>query len=204
MTEEVALMPSGQFVKARSLFPELANISDPELRGNCEGLLNDCLALGPWQDPASMPFIRDPAAAAVDNVMHTRAVVAAACAMARALAETMDVRVDPDSVVCAALLHDASKWLEFAPAEDGAGTEYSALGKMLTHPNIAVALAAYRRLPEDIVHAIAAHSPRSKVPTDSPLAVIIHHADAAAADCARLACGLPAVHKAAAPDVNVR
>ena len=180
-----------------AIFPELDAIDDAALREGCAALLGDCITSSAWaEEPERLPFLPTPDGVRRDNVAHTRDVVAASLALAAALELRLDTPISHDHVRAAALLHDASKWLEYEPAADApSGAVPSALGLQLPHPFQAVAHAHGLGLPDVVVNAIAAHTPFNDVQAESLVAVIVHHADMVLTDAALLAAGRPSTCK---------
>jgi putative nucleotidyltransferase with HDIG domain len=178
----------------RSWFPEIDEIEDRALRRSCAAILEHCIRAGGWEQPDDLPFLPELAGTPFDNVTHTRDVAATALALAGPLTERLAAIVPRDRVLAAALLHDASKWVEYEPDGRG-GARLSARGRDLPHPGAAVAKALELGLPEDVVNAIAAHSPFNAVPTATAVAVVVHHADMVVMDAVLLGLGRPPVCK---------
>lgn len=182
-------------MSVREWFPEIDEIEDESLRDGCAAVLEQCITEGGWTDPVDLPFIPALHGTRFDNITHTRDVLAVALAMASALEGRAGTPIPADHVRVAALLHDASKWIEFAPSANGAPHALSARGEELAHPTYAVVKAIEQGLPEEIVNAIAAHTPFNAIPARSVVAVLVHHADMVVMDAALLETGRPTACK---------
>lgn len=178
-----------------ALFPEALAITDEALRRDTVALLERCLKESQWDSPESAAFTPEIPAERFDGVHHVRAVTGVACAIASQVEELLGVTVDRDRLVSACLLHDASKWLEYEPGEDGAFV-LSEFGRSIPHAAYIAALALEAGLPAEIVEAITTHTPQNALQPSSAIGVILHHADMIVADCCRLSVGLPARGKA--------
>lgn len=110
----------------------------------------------------------------ISNVEHTNQVVACALAMASAVERIQGVKVDRDTLIAGAILHDIDKLLIFHPSSG----ETTQMGMNLAHTTIGAHLALKAELPLEIVHVIAAHSSNySSTSPKSVEAVIVYHAD---------------------------
>jgi len=110
----------------------------------------------------------------ISNVEHTNQVVECALAMATVVEGRQGVKIERDTLIAGAILHDIDKLLIFRPTSG----ETTQMGNRLAHTTIGAHLALKAGLPLGIVHAIAAHS--SNYSTMSPKsveAVIVYHAD---------------------------
>ncbi len=150
-------------------FPEINEIKDEELRKKVIKTWTMAMERGGWKDLKGIPYTL---VIETDRefVEHTRMVTKTAMAVAFAR-EGLDM----DYVIAAALLHDVGKLLEFT-VKDGKVVK-SDYGKMIRHPVSGAILASEAGLPDEIVHAIVAHSKEGDAVKRTPLAVLIHHAD---------------------------
>ncbi len=150
-------------------FPEIEEIGDEELRNRVIATWDMAMQKGGWKDLKGIPYTL---VIETDRefVEHTRMVTKTAMGAAAARGD-----LDMDMVIAAALLHDVGKLLEFE-VKDGKVVK-SAYGRMIRHPVSGAILASDAGLPDEIVHAIIAHSREGEAVKRTPLAVLIHHAD---------------------------
>jgi putative nucleotidyltransferase with HDIG domain len=110
----------------------------------------------------------------ISNVEHTNQVVACAIAIAGVVKREQGVRIDMDTLIASAILHDVDKLLIFHPSTG----KTTPMGGFLAHTAIGCHLALKAGLPLEIVHAIASHSRNySSTPPNSAEAAILYHAD---------------------------
>jgi hypothetical protein len=177
------------------LFPEASEIGDADLRDKTVRLLQELIDEGNWASPGDMPFVLDIPASRFDAVQHVHAVVGATVAVAEVVERVLGIAVNRDELLSAALLHDASKWVEYAPDGVNGKPTYSAMGAQLPHASYVAVKAAEAGLPAPVVQAIASHTPQNSFPTSSAMAAILHHVDLAITDSCRLAAGLKPLFK---------
>ena len=110
----------------------------------------------------------------ISNVEHTNQVVACALAMADVIERDQGMKVDMDTLIAGAILHDIDKLLIFHQSSG----ESTHMGMHLAHTTIGAHLALKAGLPLEIVHVIAAHSSNySSISPRSVEATIVYHAD---------------------------
>ena len=150
-------------------FPEIMEIQDEELREKVIQVWDMAMQRGGWDELRGIPYtlVIETDREFVD---HTRMVTRTAIGAAKARGD-----LDMDMVIAAALLHDVGKLLEFT-VKDGKVVK-SDYGRMIRHPVSGAILASEAGLPDEVVHAIIAHSKEGDAVKRTPLAVLIHHAD---------------------------
>ena len=162
-------------------FPELALVSDAELRGQIIATWEAALALATVPDPSAVPF----ALAAPGESLHThiRLVTKNALALAEVIVERGHPPLDRDLLLAACLLHDVDKLLMVEP--DGAeGFRGSSNSRRLGHGVLGAMLCREQGLPEEVVHLVVTHTARSPLPPEPFEGVVLHYADFLAADSA--------------------
>lgn len=166
------------------LFPELNEISSPELRARVVDIWVECWSESEWERLEEAP--RYPG---TNQLLHThvRAVTKHAIAVTDTLASLHDIHADRDTVVAAALLHDTSKLLEYAP--DGDGAKYAT--PLIQHGAYTGHKAWKYSLPETLIHAIMSHTRESNLPPKTLEAAIVCYVDRADADFLRFSLGQP-------------
>ncbi len=153
----------------KKAFPEIDEIKDEDLRNKVIATWDMAMRKGGWNDLKGIPYTLTMETDR-EFVEHTGMVTRIAMGAAKARRD-----LDMDMVIAAALLHDVGKLLEFE-VKDGKVVK-SAYGKMIRHPVSGAILASEAGLPDEIVHAIIAHSKEGEAVKRTPLAVLIHHAD---------------------------
>ncbi len=166
--------------KIAGLLPEIGQISDPRLKEQVAAVWLKLWELSGYSDLTEAFFMPDiPDVSLID---HTRSVTRNAVAIARTLEELHGVRVNYDRLLAAALLHDASKCVEYERKPDGTYGR-SEVGKNLPHSYLVVETGRQVGLPDDICHLVAAHSPTSPVVPRYIEGAILLHADLVDLDC---------------------
>jgi len=165
-----------------SLFPELALISDHQMRQGVitvwETLFHTCS----YDRIEDAPFIAPmPQISLVD---HTRCTTLGALRLAEVIKSLHGVEVRQDILVAAGLLHDASKLVEYEPDGSG-GHRKSALGGAVPHAMIAAEEARRAGLPLDVVNIVVMHPfhpPHIHLRPKCIEHLLVHYGDLAGAD----------------------
>ena len=142
-----------------SLFPEVNEISDPEIRRKVINCWLMALEESDWERIEDMRWIPGKMTV-ISNVQHCRGVARIGLAMARTLNASEDVapggKANVDTVVAGCLLHDVGKLFEYSGAANDTG-EKTPLGKRMMHHITGTYLAIKAGLSAEIVHCIEAH-----------------------------------------------
>lgn len=94
--------------------------------------------------------------------------------MADVIERTQKIKINLDTLIAAAILHDVDKIILF---HESTG-KLTPFGKLLTHTHLAKFLALEENLPFEVIHAISAHSPNfSKDSPNTAEALIISKLD---------------------------
>ena len=158
----------------RRALPEIDLIADEALRAQVADTLIVLWKESGWDDLYAVPYLTE--LPEVSWVQHTRFVAAGTARMVDLYKEITGRALDRDLAVAAALLHDGSKFQEYARAE--AGYVKSELGLKLQHSFCVAHVALERGLPLDLVHLIASHTPMCFVPPRLPEGWIVREVDA--------------------------
>ena len=155
-----------------TLFPEVALIEDSAMRTGVEAVWQEL-----WQasDLESIDQLVTSPEMPYPHIPHNRAVVEMALAVADAFEKFHGVRVDRDVLLAAALLQDASKLIEYAPA--GEEVVYSKLGKQYPHAFWAAHVALQHGLPDSVCHIIIHHTPQAAKFPSSLEGKILYYVD---------------------------
>lgn len=109
-----------------------------------------------------------------DVLNHTLSVVELCEKTADVLEKIVDLKLNRDNLIAAAILHDVMKLFEWKRGETG--LEHS--GIMLDHGTLGVAELYHRGFPEEIIHVIAAHfGETGPTPPRTFEALIFYHLD---------------------------
>lgn len=121
------------------------------------------------------------------NVDHTNQVCRACEKMAEMAFEVLNLKLNMDSLLAGALLHDVDKMVIF-DARTGGWTE---AGRRTSHALEGASMARAEGLPEEVVHIIESHSTKfSPHPPISLEALILRQADIIIASAVYMAQGL--------------
>jgi len=165
--------------KLIELFPEIAHITDNNIRAKTCAAFQEAMSRGGWtlNDLDRIPFTLLIPNCPVGLLTHMRSVVQTAIRVA----DTLDgfynkyYQVDRDMLLSGAILHDVGKLMEYAETEKG--FVKSQVGRIMRHPFSGAALALKHGLPDEVQHIIAVHAHEGDGAYRSPAAVIVHHAD---------------------------
>ena len=173
----------------RALLPEIAGIGDPALAKAVVDIWLEFWEMSAWDRLEDVP--KNPKSLADRPLLaHVRAVTQQAIATGRIVREQHGIAVDMDLLTVAALLHDVSKLLEYAPeaGTPGVSTRY---GTLIQHGVGTAASVLNRDLPLDLAHLIITHTTASGMPPRTIEAVILHYVDYADSDVLLMAEGRP-------------
>jgi len=169
--------------KIRELLPEIEWIQDKELQDKVVNTYQEAMIIGNWkpEDMNKIPFtllIPDCPHSYLDHVRGVTRVAKASMEEFNAVyaSNSSRYKLDNDTVVAGALLHDVGKLVEYMKEADGKAVK-SQLGKDLRHPFTGVHLALRNGCSSRIAHIIANHSTEGDGTLRSPEAVIVHKAD---------------------------
>ncbi|MGL5513448.1 MAG: HD domain-containing protein, partial [Sporomusa sp.] len=176
------------------IFPEIDWIKNEKIKQ----AVIDChiyvMSKSGWtiEDYDKMPFIKSFTGCPVSCLQHNR-IVTRMCKMLleeynASYQNSGNYRLDHDTVIAGAILHDIGKFLEWEKIE-GSESVKSKQGKLLRHPVSGAIVAAMHGLPDEIVHCIFVHSTEGNTAKRSPEAVLIWKADELNFDCIRSAMG---------------
>ena len=157
------------------LFPRIRDIKDDDLRNKVINVWLKAWKMSDYkriEDHSSWPPEREKIQ--LSNVEHTNQVVECAIAVAKVIEQTQKIKINLDTLIGAAILHDVDKIILF---HESTG-KLTPFGKLLTHTHLGSFLALEENLPSEVVHAIGAHSPTySKDSPQTPEALIISKLD---------------------------
>jgi putative nucleotidyltransferase with HDIG domain len=124
---------------------------------------------------------------AYTNVEHTNQVCQACEKMATIASEILGLKLNMDSLLAGALLHDVDKMVIFDAQTGG----WTGVGRRTSHAVMGASMARAEGLTEEVAHIIEAHSTKfSPHPPESIEALIVRHADLVVAHSVYLAKGL--------------
>ncbi len=161
------------------ILPEIKWIENTKLREKVVATWVDGLERGGWkpQDIERMPFTLAKKVSA-NFAQHVRSVTRICAAVADTFDEIyggVDLKLDKDTLLAGALLHDVGKLVEMEEV-DGAFRK-SGDGKIVRHAFSGVALADAHGLPAAVQHIIGTHSKEGDPFKRIPESIICHFAD---------------------------
>jgi putative nucleotidyltransferase with HDIG domain len=187
MTADPTIVTDADRAYVRDLFPELAQVADPELANKAVEIWAETWKESPWKRIEDAPKNPETVAPRHKLVPHTRAVTVQGIAMAKATQEFHDLPVNLDLVIAGCNLHDVSKLMEYEPGGDGSGK--SRFGGMIQHAAYGVHKALAHGLPLELVHIVGSHTTQSRLAPKTTEAIIVYYADYADSDALMLEAG---------------
>ena len=191
MTEDEAVKDEESVAR---VFPLLAQLNDDWV-GSVVRIWTALWHESAWSELLACPY--NPVAPSVSLVSHVCQVTDGALELAIVAEKWSGVAVDRQVVIAAGLLHDASKLVEYEPAETG-GARKSEFGRLNQHATYAAHKAQEEGLPEHVVEIVINHTVQAVEVPQTVEALCVYYADMCAADIARLIDGAPlavAAHK---------
>lgn len=162
------------------IFPQLARISDDDLRSKVVACWDEAIKRGGWsvEELDTIPFtLTLEEQVNISIAAHTNHVTNCAIALGEVMSSAYKgmFDIDMDILIAGGLLHDVGKLLEFA--RNGEDFVVSVDGRLRRHPISGLALAAELGLPETVQHMIATHSWEGDKAHRTPESYIVHHSD---------------------------
>jgi hypothetical protein len=163
-----------------SLFPEIHEIGDNELKEKVIACWEEAIAFRGWTEDLlrNIPFTLLAENVQITFIDHVRAVCRMCIACDDVLSEMhgeKKTQVNRDYLISGALLADVGKLLEYEIV-DGK-SQKSDYGTHIRHPFSGVGLAFKHGLPSEVMHVIATHSKEGAGEKRRPESIIFHHAD---------------------------
>lgn len=166
------------------LFPDLASISDADLRDRVAAVWDEAISTGcggkGWSvaELRAIPFTLLAGDIDLSFIEHLNSCVKQCIAIEKVLNEVFGDRVPihHDHLVAGALLADVGKPLEFDKDTQGRVIKGS-FGEMLRHPFSGVGLCFKHGIPPEVMHIVATHSHEGDKVQRSIESIIFHHAD---------------------------
>ncbi len=162
--------------------PDIMRISDEKIRSDTASVYQELLRGSKWKDIAQQYITSK---IPISGVEHVNAVVAMSVQMAKIITDRHNIMVNMDYLISGAILHDASKLVEYEPGSDG--ETRTKLGDLGQHTMKCVALMISRKMPEEIIHIVVSHTPQSATVPKTVEAVIVYFADSADYNVLRIA-----------------
>lgn len=181
-------MSSNEAEHLCQLFPSINKIGDMSLRAKVVETLLRTWKESSWERIELVPF--NPRVQGCTLVQHTNSVVDISLAIAHILQDNLQVLLNFDILLAGALLHDASKMLEFEKKEDGTFGK-STIGLKIPHASYGAHIALDVGLPLEVLHLIFTHTPQTAMLPNTTEGLIMTYADYVAADVLFLRDGGP-------------
>ena len=180
--------------KLLEIFPEINWIKNEEIKQAVIDCHMYVLSKTNWEleDYDQMPFIKSFAGCPVSCLHHNR-VVTRMCKMIleeynQSYIGNGDYKLDHDTVIAGAILHDIGKFLEWDKVDGGPSVK-SQNGALLRHPVSGAIVAALHKLPDGVIHCIFTHSTEGNTAKRTPEAMVVWKIDELNFDCIRSAMG---------------
>lgn len=167
-----------------TLFPDLMQIRDPELRDQVAAVWNEAITTGcggkgwTFDELRAVKFTLLAGDIDLTFIDHLNSCVKQCIAIADVLESVFGdkIPIDRDVLIAGSLLADVGKPLEYD--KDAAGHVIQGrYGKMLRHPFSGVGMCYKHGLPAEVMHMIATHSHEGDKVQRSIESIIFHHAD---------------------------
>jgi len=158
----------------RKLFPEAEQISDIELRQKVYKAWLRVWEVSDCEAPEAITFLPG-MLPEINNVEHTKAVIAMSIQFANIMKQYHNVQVNMDYIIAGAILHDLGKYFRLS-------AKSAKVGKLLGHAFSAAYIAIQEDLPIEVVHIISAHSAEGDLIKRTVEAAIVHYMDQAYAE----------------------
>lgn len=156
------------------ILPEINLIKDKDIREKTIAIWEKMYYVSKWNDIMDLPCSTHKTD--YPHIVHNRSVVQMAVSVADILEKLHGVEIDRDNLICAALLQDVSKLLEYEPDEAN-GCKMSEIGRYYAHSFHAGCAALQAGLPHEVVQAINTHSPDSASYPQSLIGKILFYVD---------------------------
>ena len=156
-----------------AMFPQIAQITDAQLRQTVIDIWLELWAQSKWNDPADLPTSGE---IPYPNLPHAQCVVTLALAVADAFERHHGTKINRDFLIAGAVLQDASKVVEYEPGADGKARRTS-IGKNFPHGFWCAHVAASKGLPDEITHVMLTHSPTAPKFPDTLEGKILYYVD---------------------------
>lgn len=166
------------------LFPNLMDITDPDLREKVAAVWNEAIETGcggrGWttDELRAVPFTLLAGEIDLRYIEHLNSCAKQCIAIAGVLGEVFGDRIpiNMDYLIAGSLLADVGKPLEFDKDEQGKVIK-GHFGQMLRHPFSGVAMCYKHGIPPEVMHIVATHSHEGDRVQRSIESIIFHHAD---------------------------
>ena len=110
--------------------------------------------------------------------------------VAKILENRHGIKVNMDFLIAGSILHDASKLVEYEPVANK--ERKTKLGDLGQHTLACVSLMLSRKMPEEIVHMVVAHTAKSSTQPKTIEAVILYFVDSLDFNVLKIAHGMTA------------
>lgn len=162
-------------------FPEFNQITSKELRDKVVRIWQRAARESDWDKMEDVPFSPDYPVHPNTFLQHVKLVTTYSYAVALKNNELEETKVDLDTVIAGALLHDVCKLVEYS--SKGGRTAW---GQHVTHGIYGIALCNEEHVPLEIIHIIASHTAKLSMSNKSRESIIIAKCDSLAAACVHL------------------
>lgn len=163
-----------------SIFPEINEIQDTNLRDKVIAVWIDSLETGGWtvEELKAIPFTLLAGDIDIRFLEHVRTCARMSIAIYDVLKDAYTERVplNRDYLIAGSFLADVGKPIEFVKGPDGKPSK-GHRGDMLRHPFSGVGMCWKHGLPDEVMHMVATHSKEGDHVQRTLESIIFHHAD---------------------------
>lgn len=156
------------------VMPEVNWIKNDDIRTKTIRIWEQMYNDSKWEDIMDLPCSTHKTD--YPHITHNRSVVQMAVSVADILEKMHGVEINRDYLICAALLQDVSKLIEYEPDGEN-GCRMSENGKYYMHSFLAGCAAVQLGLPHEVIQAINTHSPDSSSFPASLIGKILFYID---------------------------
>jgi HD domain len=167
---------AGRLDRVRELLPMIADVRDATLATAVAEIWVEAWEESAWADVADVPKgLHGGAPTPRSLIEHVCAVTEGVVAYAACMETCHGWSHDRELLLAAALLHDTSKVVEYAP--DDGRVVVSELGRLLQHGVWTAHKVLARDLGLELAHLIVSHTPVSRTTPSSVEGVILYYVD---------------------------
>lgn len=160
----------GEDTDLETLFPELSDIRDEDLRDKVNQVWDIALSETSWNSLSEVPRspTKEKRPGGTTLISHIQDVTILAISIADTAQNNFNIDIDMDHLIAGAILHDISKLYEYSDER---------INNWFPHPHYALILFSKANMPLHTQHIVLAHSPLSAVEPQTYEAEIVLKAD---------------------------
>lgn len=169
------------------VFPAFGQLKDDDAKARVTAVYTEMHQMSGWASIEDACF--SPALPNCRLVDHINAVMEGTLAAARCIEKYQGISFDYDNIITLAMLHDASKLVEYEPCEGGC--RETEIGQKIQHGVMGAMLAYQHGFSVSMMNQILTHTPRSKMRPADKEGALFARVDLGDADMLHYENGLP-------------